>query len=100
MIARIWHGIVRVESSGQYLDLMRTVAIPDYRSTPGNLDALCLHRVEGEIAHFEMLTFWEDVEAVKRFAGEDYEIAKYYDFDNQYLIMREPKVRHFEAYRQ
>ena len=100
MIARIWHGIVPTRKSDKYLQLMRTVAIPDYRSTLGNLDAICLHRVEGEIAHFEMLTFWEDVEAIKRFAGEDYEVATYYDFDDQYLVMREAKVRHFEAYRQ
>jgi len=100
MIARIWHGTVPAEKSERYLHLMRTVAIPDYRATPGNLDALCLHRTDGEIAHFEMLTFWENVEAIKRFAGEDYELAKYYDFDEQYLIMREAKVRHFEAYRQ
>jgi len=100
MIARIWHGTVPAEKSERYLHLMRTVAIPDYRATPGNLDALCLHRTDGEIAHFEMLTFWENVEAIKRFAGEDYELAKYYDFDEQYLIMRAAKVRHFEAYRQ
>jgi hypothetical protein len=28
------------------------------------------------VIHFEMLTFWEDVEAIKRFAGNDYEMAK------------------------
>jgi hypothetical protein len=102
MIARIWHGRVPVEKSERYLHLMRTVAIPDYKAIPGNLDALCLHRIEddGDIVHIEMLTFWENVEAIKRFAGEDYVAAKYYDFDDEYLIEKEPHVRHFEAYRQ
>ena len=100
MIARIWHGRVPVAKSERYLHLMRRVAIPDYQAIPGNLDAICLHRIEDDIAHFEMLTFWDNVEAIKRFAGEDYAAAKYYDFDDEYLIEKEPHVRHFEAYRQ
>jgi hypothetical protein len=100
MIARMWHGRVPAEKSERYLHLMRTVAIPDYKAIDGNLDALCLHRIESNIAHIEMLTFWENVEAIKRFAGEDYAAAKYYDFDDEYLIEKETHVRHFEAYRQ
>ncbi len=77
---------------------MRTVALKDYRSTAGNRGAHCLHRVEGDVAHFEMLTFWEDVEAIKRFAGDDYTVAKYYDFDRSFLIELEPHVRHYAVY--
>jgi hypothetical protein len=36
MITRIWHGATPATKSDEYLNLMRTVAIPDYRSTPGN----------------------------------------------------------------
>jgi hypothetical protein len=45
-----------------------------------------------------MLTFWEDVAAIKRFAGEDYHVAKYYDFDRSFLIELEPYVRHYAMY--
>jgi hypothetical protein len=45
-----------------------------------------------------MLTFWDDVDAIKRFAGEDYEVAKYYDFDRSFLIELEPKVLHSTVY--
>jgi heme-degrading monooxygenase HmoA len=98
MIARIWHGAVPAAKSDEYLDRMRKVALPDYKSTPGNCGAFCLHRLEGDVAHFEMLTFWDDVEAIKRFAGSDYEVAKYYDFDRSFLIELEPFVRHYELY--
>ena len=47
-----------------------------------------------------MLTFWDDVDSVKRFAGDDYSIAKYYDFDSDYLIEMEPGVRHYEVHSQ
>jgi len=98
MIARIWHGAVPAAKGGEYLDRMRKVALPDYKSTPGNLGAFCLHRVEGDVAHYDMLTFWEDIEAIKRFAGNDYHVAKYYDFDRSFLIDLEPYVRHYTVY--
>jgi len=98
MIARIWHGAVPVEKGAKYLSLMRTIALPDYLAIPGNCGAWCLSRIEGDVTHFEMLTFWEDVEAIKRFAGDNYNRAKYYDFDSDYLIEMEPYVRHYDAY--
>jgi hypothetical protein len=98
MIARIWHGVVPAAKGDAYLDRMRKVALPDYRSISGNRGAYCLHRVEGVVAHFDMLTFWEDVEAIKRFAGDDYQVAKYYDFDRSFLIELEPYVRHYTVY--
>jgi hypothetical protein len=45
-----------------------------------------------------MLAFWDDVEAIKRFAGEDFELAQYYDFDDAFLIEREPKVLRYTVY--
>lgn len=98
MIARIWHGAVPAAKGAEYLERMRTVALPDYKAIAGNRGAFCLHRVEGDVAHIEMLTFWEDVDAIKRFAGDDYAAAKYYDFDRSFLIELEPHVRHYTVY--
>lgn len=98
MIARIWHGAVPVSKSDEYLERMRKVALPDYKSITGNRGAYCLHRVEGDVAHFDMLTFWEDVEAIKRFAGNDFQLAKYYEFDRSFLIELEAQVRHYTVY--
>ena len=77
---------------------MRSVALPDYKSISGNRVAFCLHRLEGGVAHFEMLTFWDDIDAIKRFAGEDFRLAKYYDFDRAFLVELEPNVLHYTLY--
>ena len=69
MIARIWHGMVPVSKADEYLDLMRRIALPDYLATRGNRGAWCLYRTEADVTHFEMLTFWEDTDAIKRFAA-------------------------------
>ena len=97
MIARRWHGRIPAQKADAYLKLMREVGIADYRATPGNKGAWCLHRTEGDVAHVEMLTFWEDEAAIRRFAGDDIGIAKYYDFDGDYLLEKEPHVLHFEV---
>ena len=96
MIARLWHGRVPAGKARAYLDLMRNIALRDYRATDGNRGAWCLTRSEGDVVHFEMLTFWEDLAAIRRFAGERPEEAKYYDFDDGYLIEKEPFVRHYD----
>ncbi len=100
MIARIWHGVVPVSKRDAYLDLMRRIALPEYLATQGNCGAWCLCRTEGDVTHFEMLTFWDDTDSIKRFAGNNYSMAKYYDFDSDFLIEMEPGVRHYEVYSQ
>ena len=77
MITRIWHGRTKAAKSDEYLNPMRTVAIPDYRSTPGNKGAYALRRIEGDTAHFLMLTFWKSEDAVRTFAGDDISVANY-----------------------
>ena len=97
MIARIWRGRTPAAKAQAYLKLMREVALPDYRATPGNVGAWCLHRIEGEVAHFEMLTFWTDLEAIKAFAGQEAERAKYYAFDDAFLFEKPERVDHFDV---
>ncbi len=83
MIARIWRGEVPLDRSDEYLERMRTVAIPDYQSTPGNRGAFALRRIHEDRAEFLMLTFWESGDAIAAFAGDDISVAKYYDFDDR-----------------
>jgi heme-degrading monooxygenase HmoA len=98
MITRIWHGRTTATKSDEYLNLMRTVAIPDYRSIPGNKGAYALRRIEDDTAHFLMVTFWESEDAIRAFAGDDIRVAKYYDFDKSFLLELEPTSSHYETY--
>jgi heme-degrading monooxygenase HmoA len=98
MITRIWHGRTPAAKSDEYFQLMRTVAIPDYRAIPGNTGAYALRRIEGDIAHFLMVTFWESEDAIRTFAGDTLTVAKYYDFDKNFLLEMEPASTHYETY--
>jgi heme-degrading monooxygenase HmoA len=98
MTARIWHGATPASKSDEYLNLMRTVAIPDYRSSSGDRGAYALRRIEGDTAHFLMVTFWKSEVAIRAFAGDDISAAKYYDFDKAFLLELEPRSVHYEMY--
>ncbi len=98
MIARIWHGTVNKRRSAEYLNLMRSVALPDYRSVSGNLAAHVLRRDEGAVSHFLTVTFWDSMESIAVFAGDEVSAAKYYEFDKDFLLELEPTVEHYEVY--
>lgn len=77
---------------------MRTVALPDYRSTEGNCGAYVLRQTHQDRAEFLMLTFWESRDSIRAFNGDDIAVAKYYDFDASVLLEMVPHVEHFEIY--
>ena len=98
MIARIWHGRTKSEDYEEYSDLMKSKAIPDYKGTKGFIDLTFLRRIENGIAHFTLITFWENLEVIKNFAGDDFEEAKYYPEDERFLLEFEEKVIHYEVF--
>ena len=98
MIARIWHGRTEVSKADAYVSFLKQSGLPDYRSTDGNLGAYILRRIEGDEAHFLTLSFWKSLDAIKTFAGEDYEKARYYPQDKEFLLEFEPTVLHYEVF--
>ena len=77
---------------------MKTRAIPDYKQTKGFFKLSFLRRVDAEFAYFKLVTFWENMEVIQNFAGADYEKAKYYPEDQQYLLEFPEKVMHYEVF--
>lgn len=97
MIVRMWHGRVASAKAGRYREFLEARAIPDYRSVPGNVSVHVLERPEGAVTHFVTLTFWKSMAAIRSFAGEDVERAKYYPEDRDFLLEFEPTVVHYEV---
>lgn len=98
MIVRIWHGKTKVEDYEEYSNFLIKKAVPDYKNTEGFIKLIFLRRREEDIAHFTLITFWEDIDAIKKFAGEDFEVAKYYEEDKEFLLEFEEQVVHYEVF--
>jgi heme-degrading monooxygenase HmoA len=97
MMVRMWHGRVPTVKAKAYREFLNERAIPDYRSVAGNLSVHILEREEGEVTHFITLTFWQDLESIRAFAGEPIERAKYYPEDKDFLLEFEPEVVHYRV---
>ncbi len=98
MIARIWHGRTKAEDYEAYTEFLKERAIPDYRGTDGFVRLVFLRALKGNEGHFTLITFWESIDSIKKFAGEDYEKAKYYPEDKDFLLEFEEKVAHYEVF--
>lgn len=98
IITRIWHGITRAEKTDEYLEYVIKTGVADYKNTPGNLGVEILRRIENDICHFWAVTKWDSFESIKKFAGEDYEKARYYAEDEKYLLEFEREVIHCETF--
>ena len=98
VITRIWHGKTMPKYADLYLKYIRDTGIAGYLDTPGILSAKILRKMENDACHFWTITEWENIDSIKKFAGEDYEKAKYYPEDTEFLLEKEEKVIHCETF--
>jgi heme-degrading monooxygenase HmoA len=99
MIARIWQGSTRPGMGNAYRSYLEQTGLKEYQSTEGCKDILVLTREIGEATEYVLITLWEDMNAVRRFAGPDPERAVYYPEDDRYFPEEQctPYVRHYEV---
>ena len=97
MIARIWHGKTSESNFDAYTDLLKRLAISDYEKTIGFKGLSFLRNIENGEAHFTLITYWENIEVIKNFAGDDVSKARYYPEDSEYLLEFEENVQHYEV---
>jgi heme-degrading monooxygenase HmoA len=97
MIARTWHGRVPNVKADAYETYLHRTGLADIAATPGNRGVLLLRRTEDDVTHFLLTSFWDSVESIRQFAGDDYARARYYEEDDDYLLEREALVTHHDV---
>lgn len=97
MIARSWDGITRAARADEYASYLRRTGVKDLAATDGNRGVYVLRRREGDRARFRVLSLWDSMEGIRRFAGDDPERARYYPEDERFLDALDPNVQHFEV---
>src|SRR6266542_6022029 len=101
MIARLWHGLTNKEDSEKYERLLLDEILPGIHRVEGYRGAYLLRREVAEGTEFVTLTLFESMDAVRRFAGEDYEkavvpeearrlLARFDARSGHYTILAEP----------
>jgi heme-degrading monooxygenase HmoA len=98
-VARIWKGRMLTSKADEYQRYLAS-GITKLRSTPGSLGISVLRRSEGDQTEFLVLSVWESVDAIKRYAGQDYQKTVILPRDREYLLEVEPNVLHYEIVRE
>ncbi len=75
MIGRLWHGWTSRADADAYEALLRSEILPGIHRVPGYRGAYLFRRDRGEEVEFVTLTLFDSMDAVRHFAGEDYEKA-------------------------
>ena len=96
MIARMWRGRVSTEKAAAYAAYVQETGVASYRTTPGNRGAQLLTRDLGDgRTEIVTLSWWDSLDAIRAFAGDDIAVARYYPEDDEYLVDKEATVAHF-----
>jgi heme-degrading monooxygenase HmoA len=99
MIARSWRGAVRTADAEAYAAYIDETGMEHYVHTPGNRGAWMLTREIGDLTEFITFSLWDSYDAVRAFAGDDYEVARYYPEDDRYLVERDDRCHHWDVVR-
>jgi heme-degrading monooxygenase HmoA len=95
-VARVWHGRTPAAKADEYAKLILDGDIRQIRSLPGNLGVQVLRRTDGGFTDFTVISYWPSRDAIRQWAGDNLEQAKYSDKEREYLINPEPTVTHYD----
>jgi heme-degrading monooxygenase HmoA len=96
MIARLWRGWTAPDHADAYVAYVDETGMQGYEAIPGNRGAWILRRLLADRAEILTLSFWDSLDAIRKFAGDDVEQAVFYPNDDRYLIDRDLRVAHYE----
>ncbi|MHB8095479.1 MAG: antibiotic biosynthesis monooxygenase family protein [Candidatus Aminicenantales bacterium] len=99
MIIRIWHGWTTPANADAYENLLKKeifIGIGD-RKIPGYRGIRLLRRVAGAEVEFITIMTFDNLDAVRRFAGEDYEAAVVPPSARNVLSRFDERSQHYEV---
>jgi heme-degrading monooxygenase HmoA len=97
VIARIWHGWTTPGNADAYETLLRTEVLPGISQIAGARGAYVFRDpLEGEV-EFVTITLWDSLDAVRAFAGDDYEVAVVPPPARRLLARFDERSRHYET---
>jgi heme-degrading monooxygenase HmoA len=98
VIARIWRGWTSQSDRDEYLRFLRKIDIPSITAKEGNLGVHMLNRnLDDGRTEFVLLSFWDSMESVRAWAGDEPERAVFFPDELRFLTDREESATHYEV---
>ena len=96
MIARMWRGFAIPERADDYVKHLQQSVVPELRQIDGFKGIYLLRRESSDGFVFVVLTLWESMEAIRKFAGENPEVAVVAPTARVLFREYDAEVKHFE----
>lgn len=97
MIARMWCGSAIHEKANDYMKHLQMSVIPELRLIDGFKEVYLMRRDSPEDVEFWVLTLWESMDAIRKFAGENVETAVVAPAAQALFREYDSTVKHFEV---
>ncbi len=99
MIGRIWHGWTTHQNADVYENLLKMEIFPEIASEniQGYQSVQLFRRLADAEVEFVVIMWFESLEAVRKFAGEDYEHAYIPPKAREVLSRFDDRSQHYEV---
>jgi antibiotic biosynthesis monooxygenase (ABM) superfamily enzyme len=99
MICRAWRGWTTPDSADAYERIVRGEVIPaiEARTIPGFRHIDLMKRELGDEVEFQTLMWFDSLEAIKAFMGEDYSVSHVPEAARAVLSRFDEHVAHYEV---
>lgn len=97
MITRLWRGWTSREDADAYEQFLLTELFPSMRAIPGFRGAEVLRRPDGDEVAFVTLTRFDSLDAIRAFAGADYEVPVLEPQALALLSRHDERALHFDS---
>lgn len=99
MICRLWRGWTSVENADAYERIVRNEVIPgiEARKIPGFRHIDLMKRDLGDEIEFQTLMWFDSLDAIKAFMGEDYSISHVPPEARAVLNSFDDRAAHYEV---
>jgi len=95
-ISRHWRGIAKPEEADHYIHHLRNDTFPKLTGIEGFIKASILRRPIGRGMEFLIVTTWQSIEAIRKFAGESASTAVVSPSVQAMMVEYDREVAHYE----
>ena len=97
MIARLWRGKTKPENADTYESMLKPELLPGVSNVKGYQGSYLLRREGRDEVEFITMMLWDSIDAIRAFAGEDYESSIIPQDRRKLLSQHDAKAVHYKV---
>jgi heme-degrading monooxygenase HmoA len=97
MIARFWKAKIAKVHVPVYADHLKSQVLTTLRKVDGYIGAKLLERETNDGVEIVVITFWQSLDSIRKFAGPDVEQAVVSDDIVSIFLQYDKRVRHYKV---